>query len=342
MTVGVYEDSHKTIAHFFEPTAKFSKPPTTIHRSPPSYLFLAYSVSILGLAIYALGLRNFIALPSEARHVFALFEISIDRCNMSTGSNDSIVDAMAILVQDPPASATYPPVIYVAPVLTPNPLPAEDWPTLWETDPVTISIFFIQFYFAIIALCVAKCLDDHGNLLAGRNVPPMSTATLSAGLSAVAQLYQCVVCFDVMAPAMTIIPCGHNICRVCSSRVRECPSCRERINSTVLAWITNSTISRLLEIQRSHEDISIFGSDEVETYNNRIMAPALPNPAAAQLNLQGRPRTVARSQDATGDEVGLRRTPRLGVAPNAPRQLRHLDMVTYRYSRIERDIAAEL
>jgi Zinc finger, C3HC4 type (RING finger) len=318
---------------------------------------------------------------------------------MSTQSNNAIVDAMVIRMQDPPASTTYPPVTHVPLVLktssvndlasakwfmvlntaaflagmaitmvvfakdfknqepvclTPDPIPVEDPPAKWETDPVTVFILFIHVWLIIIAICVAKCLDDQGNLPTGRNDPPMSTAALSAGLSAVAQLYHCVVCFDVMAPAMTIIPCGHNICRTCARRVRECPTCRERINSTVLAWISNSTVSRLMEIQRSHEDISIFDSDEVETYNNRIMEgdqpvpaellappvrfvpPALPNPAAAQLNLQGRARTMARSQDTTEIEVWLRRNPRLGTA----------SMVAFPYYErtppIDRDILAEL
>jgi Zinc finger, C3HC4 type (RING finger) len=143
--------------------------------------------------------------------------------------------------------------------LTSNPRPAE--------FPLTILVAaFVPFWFFIIAHFVAKFLDDHGYLRAGRDVPPMSTATLSAGLLAATQPFLCSVCFDVMAPAMTIIPCGHNICRKCSRRVAECPVCRERFYSIVPDWTLNTIVSSLMKVQSNHKDITIFDSADVQTY----------------------------------------------------------------------------
>lgn len=63
----------------------------------------------------------------------------------------------------------------------------------------------------------------------------------------VAEEVQCAVCMELCVQTTALVPCSHLFCAGCASSLRECPSCRHAVTSTLGLPIVDKIIYQLLQ-----------------------------------------------------------------------------------------------
>jgi Zinc finger, C3HC4 type (RING finger) len=84
--------------------------------------------------------------------------------------------------------------------------------------------------------------------------------------SGLADEVMCSVCLGIQVNPHTLNPCGHSFCGLCLQTLRQCPQCRQDIQSHIPAIQFGSLISTLVDIP------DLFESDEIEHYKQRKAA----------------------------------------------------------------------
>lgn len=97
-----------------------------------------------------------------------------------------------------------------------------------------------------------------------------SAVTLTADMvTRLSDELQCSVCLDIQVQPRTLDPCGHSFCSGCLKDLKDCPQCREKINSHVPAMQLGSLIEMLVSVP------SLLNKEDVEHYKERKLGQKL-------------------------------------------------------------------
>ena len=103
--------------------------------------------------------------------------------------------------------------------------------------------------------------------------PPESNPHTSR--SEVAEELLCAFCLEILVCATTLVPCGHSFCRSCLVNVKECPTCRGAVQTTVHCRTVDNIISSI--VAHPHPTLGlVFAPDDVEKYHERSKPKGTP------------------------------------------------------------------
>jgi len=134
--------------------------------------------------------------------------------------------------------------------------------------------------------------------------PPgnQSVVLNSSTIQKLAESVQCSVCLEIQFNSTTLVPCGHSFCEKCTTRLEDCPNCRQPIVGKVHDRRSENIISMLTETP------GILDAEDVKHYQSRTKELARSRARMSKRRKKNQTRTRNQPAAAAGRVHGFQYT----------------------------------